>query len=280
MKVLKAIGGIFVKIWRWIKETAWVQPLLIVGAIFAIIFSIPYFTKWIGEFGWGSSNAYYSGFQVSLEGEVAGYTDRSNADKLTKTVWDGSHFNDVDTKYDNAYGDKFYLVYVSKSCTNCEAVQPGFDTLQKGWGSTYSITDDRSFKMYTVFTDETSSTDDADVNKYTAFQRYLDNFDEFFSEAGGRLGDSTPYRYNAGLESSTDYTAFQDASHADFVTPTIVLVDYSPEAVELGRQGASEVLFGVTGADRYAKAKLLQEMWNHTDPDNNNPFSKSFVKNK
>jgi hypothetical protein len=49
MKVLKAIGDFFVRIWRWIKETAWVQPLLIVGAIFAIIFSIPYFTKWISS---------------------------------------------------------------------------------------------------------------------------------------------------------------------------------------------------------------------------------------
>ena len=39
MKILKAIGAFFARIWRWIKETAWVQPLLIVGAIFAIIFA-------------------------------------------------------------------------------------------------------------------------------------------------------------------------------------------------------------------------------------------------
>ena len=42
MKVLSAIGGFFARIGRWIKETAWIQPLLIVGAIFAVIFAIPH----------------------------------------------------------------------------------------------------------------------------------------------------------------------------------------------------------------------------------------------
>ena len=40
MVVLRAIGGFFARIGRWIKETAWIQPLLIVGAIFAVIFAI------------------------------------------------------------------------------------------------------------------------------------------------------------------------------------------------------------------------------------------------
>ena len=44
MNILRKIATPFVAIWRWIKETAWVQPLLIVGIIFAIIFSIPSIT--------------------------------------------------------------------------------------------------------------------------------------------------------------------------------------------------------------------------------------------
>jgi hypothetical protein len=38
-KFFKAIGRFFKRIWQWIKNTAWVQPLLIVVIIFAIIFS-------------------------------------------------------------------------------------------------------------------------------------------------------------------------------------------------------------------------------------------------
>ena len=39
MAILRAIGRFFAKIGRWIRDTAWVQPLLIVGAIFGLIFS-------------------------------------------------------------------------------------------------------------------------------------------------------------------------------------------------------------------------------------------------
>ena len=39
-KVLKAISNFFKKIWEWVKNTAWVQPVLIVSLIFAVIFSI------------------------------------------------------------------------------------------------------------------------------------------------------------------------------------------------------------------------------------------------
>ena len=67
MVVLRAIGKFFARIGRWIKETAWVQPLLIVGGIFAIIFSIPYIVKgvssWFDQKGTASEN-FYSKFQV------------------------------------------------------------------------------------------------------------------------------------------------------------------------------------------------------------------------
>lgn len=289
MKVLKAIGDFFVRIWRWIKETAWVQPLLIVGAIFAIIFSIPYFTKWIGSFGWGSSNSYYQTFQVSLEGEVAGKQGVSNVDKLTTKIWEDSDLSKSDDDFKNnpydaanydtaAYGEKFFVVYVSSNCSSCETIQPGFATLQEGWGTSFSNSDGRAFKMYTIYSDETSSNDDQDANKYTAFQRYLNNYQEFYELAGSRLAEQTPYRYNANLDSSTDYTYFQNADITNFKTPTILLVDYSKEAYEVYRTGVSEVLFGVNGTSKYDKASLLLQMWNHTDADSKNPFSKSYSK--
>ncbi len=46
-KVLNAIGKFFGRIWGWIKNTAWIQPLLIVGIIFGLIMSIKPITKLI-----------------------------------------------------------------------------------------------------------------------------------------------------------------------------------------------------------------------------------------
>ena len=68
MKILSAIGRFFARIGRWIKETAWIQPLLIVGAIFAVIFAIPHIIN--GVKGWfnesDSSNKFFAEYQLWL----------------------------------------------------------------------------------------------------------------------------------------------------------------------------------------------------------------------
>ena len=69
MNVLKKLGTPFVALWRWIKETAWVQPLLIVGVIFAIIFSIPSITSWVQSWDFGDDKYnWLENKQLSLEG--------------------------------------------------------------------------------------------------------------------------------------------------------------------------------------------------------------------
>lgn len=40
MKVFRKIGNFFKSIWRYIKQNAWIQPILMVGLIFAIIFGL------------------------------------------------------------------------------------------------------------------------------------------------------------------------------------------------------------------------------------------------
>ena len=70
MKILRAIGGFFAKIGRWIASTAWIQPLLIVGGIFGIIFSIPYIKKGIEGLQNDTTDyeyKYYSDRSLSLQ---------------------------------------------------------------------------------------------------------------------------------------------------------------------------------------------------------------------
>lgn len=292
MNILKGIGGLFTKLWRWIKETAWVQPLLIVGAIFAIIFSIPKITDWVKSMNADSTSAYYTQFKLNLEGQVSNNDATSQADEITGFINDWSNF---ERKYDSyeayradleknaheqldKYGEKFYLVYVGKDCSNCEAIQPGFEALQKDWGTRFSPDDNRNFKMFTIFSDDESTNDDSFTieDQKKAFVRYLDKWNDagFFTDAGGRL-EEAPYHKAASITDS-NYENFINADHTNFSVPTILLIDFSKEAFELNqsRVGVSEVLFGVSGSDKVAKAELLREMWNHTTKtDNSNPFS-------
>lgn len=297
MNILKAIGAFFQRIWRWIVETAWVQPLLIVGGIFGIIFSIPKFTSWAQKLSVSAGDSYYTSFKVSLEGEGRenGEFD-TGADKLTKVINNFSNFDDEYETYDafktayqadkdqaGAYPEKFFLAYVGKDCSSCETAQGGFETLQATWGTSFKASDDRDFKLYTIFADDTSSNDDdydTDEDK-KPFCRYLDKFGgnpiDFFSKAGGRL-EETPYKINASIGESY-YEHIQTADRQNFDVPTIFLIDFSEEAFNLGRPGISEAIFGVSGDTDYAKANLLMNMWNHTDvEDTKNQFTAAYQK--
>ncbi len=304
MNILKAMNASLTKLWRWIRETAWVQPLLIVGAIFAVIFSIPKATAWVQSFGVGTSTAYYMAQRKTLEGETKEIGDiSSEADKLTYALMKWSNFADQGTEYETydawktafdassekatiekAGGEKFFLVYVAKDNTASDEAQEGFETLEDNWGTRYVAADKRSFAFSTIYTDEDSTNDEDFVidSEKTAFNRYLVKFDDlgFFSDAGARF-DLCPYKKNASLTTSSNYDNFTDAGTkldaSSFVKPTVILIDFSKEAFDLGRVGVSEVLFGVSGDKSYDKATLLMKMWNHTSDDTSNQFSKAYI---
>ena len=90
MKVLRAIGGFFAKIGRWIANTAWIQPLLIVGGIFAVIFSIPYIKTAIENAQIDNTDydyEYYKSFSLNLEegnraDKLLGYLENEEFDKI------------------------------------------------------------------------------------------------------------------------------------------------------------------------------------------------------
>jgi len=298
MKLLKGIGALFVKLWRWIKETAWVQPLLIVGAIFAIIFSIPYFTKWVESLSNSTSNAFYSKYQVSLNKSSA--SEDSDADKLIDSLYANSYF--AQTNFDavndkatvdanNKYEEKFFVIFVSETCNDCNEFQPALELLQNRWNQDYIDcfygNDEKTacpLAIHTIFADEDSDIDDDDENEYneqTIFERFLDDHNDFFEQAQGRLEDktTTPYTKNASVSEEKFKSFGPQSANADFPVPTILLVDYTKEAFEAGRPGVSEVLFGVSGSTKYDKASLLLDMWNHLDNNTSTNVTNKFSAN-
>ncbi len=297
MIVLKAIGAFFVKIWRWIKETAWVQPLLIVGAIFAIIFSIPYITDWVSSWGYGSTGAFFNSKKQTLEGEKDAKDSSYNtkADEITdhidanitkiNDIRDAKNIKDEElAKIDTQkYGEKFFLVYTASDCDGCDKAESGFKYLSEQWGSIYLPSDNRDFNFYSIFTNEKSSNDSdysETTDDKTAFQRYLGRHLNFFNRTAYTLGKA-PYKTNKGLD-DTNYGYYEKPDPEKFVTPTILLVDYSKEAIAEERGGVSEVLFGLSGDTDAERANTLLKMWNHLDTSeeakSNNEFSKVYRK--
>ena len=97
-KFFIAIGRFFKKIWEWIKNTAWVQPLLIVAIIFGVIFSINPITDAIkeaieaddtGEF-YEEHNVKYNELYVKLQDQSPKYYKDCEKGKKILTEDSGS----------------------------------------------------------------------------------------------------------------------------------------------------------------------------------------------
>ena len=264
MVVLRAIGRFFARIWRWIKETAWVQPLLIVGGIFGIIFSIPYLTKWVKS--WfndsSASEKYYSSKKLSLK-NAEGHN--SDVDSIFDYLDSYAQQKDVSAGK-KKYGEKFFLTLVQEDCAACDDRYGGFKTLEDNWNKG-SFTDlDGSFKMYTIYVD--SKNKDGDNLFEDVYDRVTvtNMFEETISYMSGEYADH-PYKDNS--DSSYVSNLENLTNREEISTPTTFLIDLTDNAPDwTSPHGVREVLFsfaGTNGSDDFAKARTLHDAWTNVD---------------
>ena len=267
MIVLTAIGRFFKKIWDWIRQTAWIQPLLIVGIIFGVIFSIPAIVKAVqkGKAAKNTYSAYYNRFKYSLVYESDDPYD-SKADKFTTALGKimGSEAG-AEEAFKNEFpslGEKFFVTYVDKDCAECKTAKEGFYTFEEklNKADAYKAKKDSApFNMVTIFLD--------DENKQTtssepAFWKYLERHLDFFADVGAAATDFGYVLKNQISE--TKLTDFENAEPSKFDAPTIMLVELGATAAANNRTpGVTELMFGVAGSDKNERAKTLFDCWTH-----------------
>ena len=247
-------GKIFGGLWNWIKETAWVQPLLIVGSIFAIIFSIPTITEWVNGIAESinSPESYYRNFQKTLEGE-----EDSDAQKLIDSMMDN----------DDEFGEKFMVAFVQVTCQFCKEAQPAFKELVENTSRYYGtqesdsiseVTKDQfgTFKFYTIFIDETY--DFPEDTTTTPFERFLQR-NSAFLEKTAEVARNSPFKVNNQL-SDAQIDILESGESNAISTPTVIMYDLSDNSPE---EGISELLISVPGANFYDKAVTLSDAWMH-----------------
>ena len=285
MVILKAIGNFFVKIGRWIKNTAWVQPLLIVGGIFAIIFSIPYISGWVGSWFSSSSTAaqsYYRAHEVSLD-----YAEDGNSDVDKLFDYLAKPQDEANAAAKRKYGSKFFLALVQENCSSCEERYGGFKTLQNNWKTGEFNNVEGDFKLFTIYVDTYNDDNES------LFEKVYNRSDvqTTFEKAIEKLQDQNkhPYAVN-NSDGSTKYTESLEKLiiQDEITTPTTFLIDLeeSTKPSWVSENGIREVLFSFEstgGSDDYAKARTLRNAWTNdwlTDRDagKNNIFSTYYKK--
>ena len=270
MKVLSAIGGFFARIGRWIKETAWIQPLLIVGAIFAVIFAIPHIID--GVKGWfdesDAANKYFAKYQLSLDKADQGKGE-SEVDEFLTFIQ-----NREEDTIKSKYGERFFVAFVQEESTTCKDLYGGLKMFQDKWadkkeGEFKELPGE--FKLLTIYTDTVSENDDS-VNLFNeVWSNHIELFEEF-----GRNGylAKTYYAQNKNYSDDNYINSFigsSDTKTCPMSTPLVMYFDFSennPFTVAKTVQrviGLSDVVFSVDGSSDLEKARTLRDCWAHED---------------
>ena len=268
MKVLSAIGAFFARIGRWIKETAWIQPLLIVGAIFAIIFAIPHIID--GVKGWfdesDAANKYFNKYSLSLNNAIekeGAFVGTSKVDELLTYVEDGET-----DKITSLYGQRFFLAFVEENSSSCKDLYGGLKMSQDKFSKNDEFKGlEGSFKLITIYTDTTEEVDDEDVN---LFDRVWSNhYSLFETMADGTYLPNTFYAKNKNYSKSNYESAFisESLSECPISEPLLMYFDYTDgnKVVNQKVKGLSDVIFSVDGSSDLEKARTLKNCWAHTD---------------
>lgn len=265
MFILRAIGRFFAKIGRWIKNTAWVQPLLIVGGIFAIIFSIPYISNWVSSWFKGEQAyvTYYKNHAITLTGS---YTETGSAADALFTYMSNPSPSEQDKQY---WGEKFFVVFVQNSCNACEDIYKGFQTLENGWGAgefERPVGNTDVFRLYTIFVDTEETVNDETKNMFKDY--FFNRFDADFEDLNASMQEA-PYARNIsdGEGYKSNLATLSDVE--SFKSPTILLFDPDYTFGVSSQLGVNEVLFAVNGKNGqsgpFPQARTLFDCWYHQD---------------
>lgn len=281
MKVLKVLATPFVAIWRWIKETAWVQPLLIVGLIFAVIFSIPSITSWVQSWDFGSDTyTWLYNEQLSLEGVIGDGNSGAAIDFLRNV-------NDANSKWSagekdsardimRAYvgdGNKMMLYFVQENDTCADINEASNYLVNEAWDLKVKKIDENapSFRYKSIFVDQEIEVDDNDhtYDEHTPYELLMVD-QQFYSFISTVRAAAVTSNYYKNLETSSDKTTIEnnvkkigESSEYSSVIPYFITIDLT----ETNKTSniVTNVFFKFDGSTKYERADFLAQAWTNTE---------------
>lgn len=255
--MLAKIFSPFIKLWNWIKETAWIQPLLIVGIVFGVIFSISPIVSACSNMNSSEDINFYKERRISLENVFNDYSNCKAADLLENILdAESNEGAEKDAAIAKLPAKKFFLMFYSESCEACKTSSGAFEYLNENWGTNYFTTDEQ-FEMVTI---DTLEVVDDKKDDEPGFPELLNNIPEFFETCAGKIRE-TAY-FIKGNINNTYLENFEQTNKDSFPVPTILLIDFT----DTTKSGFSQLMFNISGkssGDGDAdKAMTLMDCWN------------------
>lgn len=274
----KKFASPFVAVGRWVKDTAWVQPLLIVGVIFGIIFSIPSISKAIQEATAETDIEWYALKQLSLDGTA---DKNSAADTFfedyvkAQEYWSENNHDEarnVMKKYSNE--DRFILFFVQSDCSTCEDTQEAAEYLVDNWDALINNETSATymgFSYQSIICDQiVENNEQYETRKPFEYLYGNSNYYQFIYDANTAGTKSNYYRF--GTESSTiksnleNLVKLDEASQtfsSNFQTPMIVEINLTED--NKSEYIISNILYKLIGDDVYERSEFLVKLWKRKD---------------
>jgi len=282
MKVLSAIGRFFAKIGRWIKDTAWVQPLLIVGAIFGLIFAIKPTVNWVKSWFTSGDEAlnYYKSKKLKWDNVDKG---TSEVDNLFKYLADPDANKDLSSHFGKfSDSDQFFVCFYDEDCSTCknnyEALTK-FESLVAEKNKDLEGCEKLNGKVTIYSVDCSEKASDAEDTDPSYFYDYVIGDDnnsrpEYFENTFMRLYSASyksPYieKNSISLESKFHLGAGQLPG---IDVPTIFMFEKNYDGDNFdgaGNIAISEVLFDFATGSNLDGARLLWDCWRHVNDFSN-----------
>lgn len=252
----------FIKLWNWIKETAWIQPLLIVGVVFAIIFSISPIVQACSQMWSNEDIKFYTDRKYSLD-NIYDSPEKCDALGLINNIYNAENETDATAKAElvkKLPAKKFFLMFYSETCDVCKSSSDAFEYLVDNWNKsgTSFVTDD-TFKMVTI--DAKESIDDEKANGKDGIPELYSQCPLFFEGVSNAI-QQTEYYLREKISDST-LNEFATADEDSFPIPSLILIDFTRE----NKSAYAQMMFSIPGKNDKdgdaAKALTLMDCWNN-----------------
>ena len=276
MKILRAIGAFFVKIGRWIANTAWIQPLLIVGGIFAVIFSIPYIKTAIENAQIDNTDYDYEYYKS----KALGLEENGRAQKLFDYL-DEEDFTNIN----NEFGKKFFVTFAKEDCAYCKECVAGFKNLEGNFGS---LVGEGEFKMYTIIVDETDDDGNYLAKNIINDHEFISRLAAYFSEVAVTGNEEYAIYKNVSSQADTLKSKLNklpestDTAGEGFDTPFTFLYDYDQRDNVPSEAGVTAFFFNYVDlmtdysqTNEVTKGFFLRDCWKYEKV-----FDKNYLNNK
>ena len=223
---MNIILKILSRIWNWIKNTAWIQPLIIVGTVFGIIFSIPYTTKAIQKKidEIRSVDHFYKKYKIKFD-------DKNSYADCILTNYENYKLNKI--KKITKKEKKYFLFFTKEKNDLAKDFKFGIEKISNI---------DSDFYFYVIYVDDLKN-DKLNLNFSNFFNRHNLFFKDVFEIAKKNNCENDIEWVNIG---NCDY----------FKLPFMVLIDWKND-----HHGVTKVITQINGNNDYQKAAYLYDYW-------------------